>query len=76
MARSRSARALALNRADVMFRTGNHFFTPDFPQAQGLEAAGTTESVGPGVTGLAAGDVVSVVPAFGSPTTRCTVIWW
>ena len=39
-------RALALNRADVMFRTGNHFFRPDFPQAQGLEASGTIESVG------------------------------
>jgi hypothetical protein len=35
VARSRSARALALNRADVTFRTGNHFFTLDFPQAQG-----------------------------------------
>lgn len=59
--------ALALNRADVMFRTGNHFYTPDFPQAQGLEASGTIESVGPGITGLAVRDVVSVVPAFGVP---------
>jgi NADPH:quinone reductase len=60
-------RALALNRADVMFRTGTHFFTPLLPQGQGLEAAGRIESVGPGVTGLAVGDAVSVVPAFPLP---------
>jgi NADPH:quinone reductase-like Zn-dependent oxidoreductase len=52
-ARSRSARAaLGLNRADVMFRTGNHLFIPDFPQAQGLQASGTIESVGLGVTAV------------------------
>jgi NADPH:quinone reductase-like Zn-dependent oxidoreductase len=37
-------RALGLNRADVVFRIGNHFFIPDFPQAQGLQASGTIES--------------------------------
>ena len=57
-------RAWGLNRADVMFRTGNHFATPKFPQQQGLEAAGTIESVGAGVSGFAAGDPVSVIPAF------------
>jgi NADPH:quinone reductase-like Zn-dependent oxidoreductase len=35
-----------------MFRTGNHLFTPDFPQAQGLQASGTIESVGLGVTAV------------------------
>ncbi|OPX11777.1 zinc-dependent alcohol dehydrogenase family protein [Mycobacterium sp. AT1] len=56
-------RALGLNRADVMFRTGNHFSQPTFPQAFGLEAAGVVEALGPGVTGLTVGDAVSVVPA-------------
>ncbi|SDU99431.1 NADPH:quinone reductase [Microlunatus sagamiharensis] len=60
-------RALALNRADVMFRTGTHFFEPRFPQATGLEAAGTVDAVGPDVAGLAVGDRVSVVPAFAVP---------
>ncbi|ALE06198.1 hypothetical protein AL755_13210 [Arthrobacter sp. ERGS1:01] len=60
-------RALGLNQADVMFRTGNHFFVPKFPQGQGLEAAGLIESVGQGVTGLAVGDAVSVAPAFPVP---------
>jgi NADPH:quinone reductase-like Zn-dependent oxidoreductase len=58
------ARALALNQADVMFRTGQHFFQPEFPQGLGLEAAGMVDAVGPGVTNLTVGDVVSVVPAF------------
>ena len=58
-------RALGLNRADVMFRTGNHFVRPQLPQAIGLEAAGTIESIGAGVVGLTVGDAVSVVPAFG-----------
>ncbi|MFF1255028.1 zinc-dependent alcohol dehydrogenase family protein [Pseudarthrobacter sp. NPDC058329] len=59
--------ALALNRADVMFRTGIHFFKPRLPQGQGLKAAGRIESLGPEVTGLAIGDAVSVIPAFPVP---------
>ncbi|ROZ52932.1 hypothetical protein EEB12_29335 [Rhodococcus sp. WS1] len=56
-------RALGLNRADVMFRTGNHFAEPTFPQAFGLEAAGTVQAVGSDVTHVTVGDAVSVVPA-------------
>lgn len=57
-------RALALNRADVMLRTGNHFIQPKLPQAIGLEAAGIIEAIGPDVESLAVGDAVSVVPAY------------
>jgi NADPH:quinone reductase-like Zn-dependent oxidoreductase len=57
-------RALGLNRAEVMFRTGNYVVDPTFPQALGYEASGTVASVGPGVVDLNVGDAVSVVPAF------------
>ena len=55
---------MGLNRAEVMFRTGHYLTDPVAPQALGYEAAGTVESVGPGVTELAVGHAVSVVPAF------------
>ncbi|MBD7995437.1 zinc-dependent alcohol dehydrogenase family protein [Arthrobacter sp. Sa2CUA1] len=57
-------RALGLNRAEIMFRTGNYVVEPVFPQALGYEAAGTVEAVGAEVSGLTVGDAVSVVPAF------------
>ncbi|MFC8303311.1 zinc-dependent alcohol dehydrogenase family protein [Specibacter sp. NPDC057265] len=57
-------RALGLNRAEVMFRTGNYVVDPVFPQALGYEASGTVEAVGSDVAALAVGDAVSVVPAF------------
>ncbi|WP_219726590.1 zinc-dependent alcohol dehydrogenase family protein [Arthrobacter sp. AFG20] len=57
-------RALGLNRAEVMFRTGNYVVDPTFPQALGYEASGTVEATGPGVAGVTVGDAVSVVPAF------------
>lgn len=55
-------KALGLNRAESMFRTGNYLSEPIFPSRLGYEASGTVESVGSGVTGLNIGDVVSVVP--------------
>lgn len=58
-------RALGLNRAEVMFREGQYVITPQFPAQLGYEGAGEIEAVGPGVTGFAVGDAVSVVPAFG-----------
>ena len=57
-------RALGLNRAEVMFRTGQYTVDPVFPSRIGYEAAGEVDAVGPGVTTVAVGDSVSVVPAF------------
>ena len=57
-------RAIGLNRAEAMFRSGTYVYAPVFPQALGYEAAGEIEAVGPDVAGFAPGDKVSVVPAF------------
>ncbi|MFQ3556590.1 zinc-dependent alcohol dehydrogenase family protein [Streptomyces gramineus] len=56
--------AIGVNRAEVMFREGSYFLQPAFPSTLGYEAAGTVEALGEGVTHLAAGDPVGVVPAF------------
>lgn len=57
-------KALGLNRAEVMFRTGTYLEMPRFPARLGYEAAGTVAAVGPGVEGYAVGDAVSVIPSF------------
>ena len=56
-------RAVGLNRAESMYRSGAHVIEPVFPARLGYEAAGLIEAVGPGVTGMDVGGV-SVVPAF------------
>lgn len=55
-------KALGLNRAEAMFRQGKYLEQPVFPSRLGYEASGTVEAIGPGVTGIAPGDVVSVIP--------------
>ncbi|CAG8867621.1 2-haloacrylate reductase [Pseudomonas fluorescens] len=57
-------KALGLNRAEAMYRSGQYTFTPEMPAILGYEAAGTVESVGEGVSGYAVGDEVNVIPAF------------
>ncbi len=57
-------RALGLNRAEAMFRSGQYLESPKFPARLGYEAAGTVESVGPDVKGMKAGDAVSTAPGF------------
>ena len=42
------AHALGLNRAEIMFRTGNYTETPQFPARIGSEAAGVVEARGRG----------------------------
>lgn len=57
--------AIGLNRAEVMYREGKYLERPEkFPAGLGYEAAGTVDSVGPGVTGFKIGDKVSTIPAF------------
>ncbi|MCB8822937.1 zinc-dependent alcohol dehydrogenase family protein [Microvirga rosea] len=55
-------RALGLNRAEALLRSGSYIETPSFPSGLGLEAAGIVEAVGEGVDGFAPGDAVSIVP--------------
>ena len=58
--------AFALNRADLMYLTGTHAMTAEFPSRIAFEAVGTVESVGPGVTDFKPGDRVANVP-YGTP---------
>jgi NADPH2:quinone reductase len=57
-------RALGLNRAESMFRSGMYLEDPKFPAKLGYEAAGTVDAIGAGVTGFAIGDKVSTIPGF------------
>jgi NADPH:quinone reductase-like Zn-dependent oxidoreductase len=57
-------KALGLNRAEVMFRTGQYLSEPRFPARPGYEAAGTVAADGPDVEGFQIGDAVSVIPGF------------
>lgn len=56
--------AIGLNRAEIVYREGGYFYQPVFPSTLGYEAAGAVEAIGTDVGGFAAGDPVSVVPAF------------
>src|SRR5512143_801403 len=55
--------AIGLNRAEVLFRSGQYLEAATYPARIGYEAAGIVDAVGDGVS-LRPGDVVSVVPAF------------
>ena len=57
-------RAIGLNRAESMFRSGAYLEQPVLPARLGYEAAGEVEAIGPGVTGFAPGDAVSTIPGF------------
>ncbi len=55
-------KALGLNRADALLRSGRYIETATLPSGLGLEAVGVIEKVGEGVEGFVPGDAVSVVP--------------
>lgn len=55
-------KALGLNRAEALLRTGTYIETATFPSGLGLEAAGIVEAVGEEVVGFTPGDAVSIVP--------------
>ncbi|WP_024878371.1 zinc-dependent alcohol dehydrogenase family protein [Methylosinus sp. LW3] len=57
-------RAIGLNRAESMFRSGAYIEAPRLPSLLGYEASGEIEAMGEGVTGFSIGDAVSTMPAF------------
>ncbi|QCP54312.1 zinc-binding dehydrogenase [Trinickia violacea] len=57
-------KAIGINRAEIMYRTGQYVIEPQFPAKLGYEAAGDVLSMGSGVSGFSTGDRVSVIPAF------------
>lgn len=57
-------RAIGINRAEIMYRTGQYVIDPLFPARLGYEAAGVVEAVGSQVRDIAPGDAVSVIPSF------------
>jgi NADPH:quinone reductase-like Zn-dependent oxidoreductase len=57
-------KALGLNRAESMFRSGQYLENPRLPARLGYEAAGTVAVLGPGVQGFKVGDAVSIIPSF------------
>jgi NADPH2:quinone reductase len=63
-----AVRAAGVNFIDVYFRSG--LYPRPLPFVAGLEGAGVIETVGPGVTGLAAGDRVAWASAPGSYAAR------
>ncbi|HVJ87373.1 MAG TPA: zinc-dependent alcohol dehydrogenase family protein [Caulifigura sp.] len=59
-----AVKAIGLNRAEAMFRSGQYLEQPQFPSQLGYEASGVVEAVGPDVTEFKSGDAVSTIPAF------------
>ncbi len=57
-------KAIGINRAEALFRSGTYFEQPAFPATNGYEGAGIIDAVGPDVKDFAIGDAVSVAPAF------------
>ena len=54
--------AIGLNRAEIMLREGRYAADPVLPSRTGLEASGTIDAIGAGVSGFSIGDFVSAVP--------------
>lgn len=54
--------AAGLNRAELLYMQGQYLVTPKLPSRIGVEGAGVIAALGPGVTGYAVGDEVSITP--------------
>lgn len=57
-------KAIGLNRADSMWRTGVYVEPVNLPGRLGYECAGIVDAVGSAVTHVAVGDEVTTMPAF------------
>lgn len=57
-----NVKALGLNRAESLFRSGQYLEQPQFPSRLGYEASGIIDAVGPDVKNFSKGDIVSIVP--------------
>ncbi len=57
-------KAIGLNRAEIMFRTGRYLIEPQLPSQIGYEASGIVEAVGPDVDTQFIGHKFSTVPCF------------
>ncbi len=53
-----AVRAAGVNPVDTYLRAASHGYTPQLPYTPGIEAAGTVEAVGAGVTAVSPGDRV------------------
>jgi NADPH:quinone reductase-like Zn-dependent oxidoreductase len=56
--------AIGLNRSEAIFRQGAYIAPPSWPARIGYEASGVLLEAGPGVSGLTAGQRVSILPNF------------
>jgi NADPH2:quinone reductase len=59
--------AAAVNRADLLFRSGRYHSGPALPAVPGSEGAGTVRGVGPDVGGFSVGDRVVAWGPIGAP---------
>ena len=57
-------KAIGMNRADVMFRTGRYLEKATLPSQMGFEASGIVLAVGPSANSFNVGDAVAVLPGF------------
>src|SRR4029078_3375682 len=65
--------AAALNFFDLLIIAGQYQYKPEYPFSPGAEFAGTVESIGPDVTGFAAGDRVIGYSGWGAAREKIAI---